>query len=206
MDGTPGRSGTTKVRAASWIILAMGAAIFALALAGSSRASTSTLGGNLAIVLLGFLVAIPGVFGLMALHGRPGLLLSAGVLALPLSVLSMAGATLPLLVPAVMLLTAYGRARRPARQPRVGAGPLLLVELALVLAGARQLIFEREWVVWSSAQESYGSEVTTLWGAASAAALFGAALAAAWWLSAARRADVARPVLVDSSAEASPAT
>lgn len=55
------------------------------------------------------LVALPGVLAAVGLRGRPALLLTAGIICVPLSFISLAGATLPLLVPATLYLVAYAR-------------------------------------------------------------------------------------------------
>jgi hypothetical protein len=56
------------------------------------------------------LVSLPVVLAAIGLR-RPPALVAAGALSLPLSLLSLAGATLPLIVPGVLYLVAYGRAR-----------------------------------------------------------------------------------------------
>lgn len=79
-------------------------------------------------------VAAPGVLALLALADRPVLLLPAGIMLVPLSFLSFAGVTLPLLVPAVMLFTAYGRrsAALPSRRGQSSVTTLVTVVLLLV--------------------------------------------------------------------------
>lgn len=79
-------------------------------------------------------VAAPGVLALLALAERPVLLLPAAIMLVLLSFLSLAGVTLPLLIPAVMLFTAYGRrsAGLPSRQGQSAVTTLVTVVLLLV--------------------------------------------------------------------------
>lgn len=56
------------------------------------------------------LIGLPGVLAAFGLRRRPALLLVAGIICVPLSFISLAGATLPLLVPATLYLVAYARA------------------------------------------------------------------------------------------------
>lgn len=53
------------------------------------------------------LAGSPAVVAIFGLQGRPALILTAGIMCLPLSFISLAGATLPLLVPGVLYLIAY---------------------------------------------------------------------------------------------------
>jgi hypothetical protein len=55
------------------------------------------------------LIAAPAFLAGAGLLGSPGYLLAAGILCVPLSFISLAGATLPLLVPAVLFLLAHNR-------------------------------------------------------------------------------------------------
>jgi hypothetical protein len=73
------------------------------------------------------LVSLPVALGTIGLR-RPTALLAAGALSMPLSLLSLAGATLPLLIPGVLYLVAYGRAH--VGQTRVPAGLILLFVIA----------------------------------------------------------------------------
>ena len=61
------------------------------------------------VVFVG-LIGLPGMLAAVGLRGRPALLLAAGIICVPLSLISLAGATLPLLVPAALYLVAYARA------------------------------------------------------------------------------------------------
>lgn len=55
------------------------------------------------------LTAVPLSLAGLGLRGRPRLLLAAGIVCVPLSLMSLAGATLPLLLPALCYFTAYHR-------------------------------------------------------------------------------------------------
>ena len=57
----------------------------------------------------GALIAAPGVLALMAMRRRPALYLAAAILYVPISFLSMAGITLPLLFVGAMALVAHSR-------------------------------------------------------------------------------------------------
>ena len=55
------------------------------------------------------LVGAPVAVAIFGLRGRPALLLTAGVICVPLSFISLAGATIPLLLPALFYMGAYMR-------------------------------------------------------------------------------------------------
>lgn len=60
-------------------------------------------------------IALPGVLAFVARRRRPGLYLAAGMIATVGAFASMAGAALPMLIPAGMALVAYGRHSGEAR-------------------------------------------------------------------------------------------
>ena len=62
----------------------------------------------------GAVAAAPGVLALLSVHDRPALVLPAAVLLVPMSFISFALVTLPLLVPACMLFRRYRRDRTGA--------------------------------------------------------------------------------------------
>ncbi|MDQ6909823.1 MAG: hypothetical protein M3Z84_03410 [Actinomycetota bacterium] len=101
------------------------------------------LEGAAGALALGFAVAVPGIAALLSLDHRSALLLPAGMLLVPLSFLSFALVTLPLLIPAVMLFVAFGR--RSATEPVAPARAVLstlsvvgLVILAVVMLFVHQ--------------------------------------------------------------------
>lgn len=55
------------------------------------------------------LAGVPAPLAIWGIKHRPALLLTAGILCLPLSLISLAGATLPLLLPGALYMTAYAR-------------------------------------------------------------------------------------------------
>lgn len=139
--------------------------------------------GLLAAIALASVVAAPGVAALLALVDRPALLLPAGVVLIPLSALSFAGATLPLLIPAIMLFVAYGR--RSAAQP-VGAGRATLTTVAvlgLLVAATVALFVHQDPRTFSTANGSGGvSNVVSIEESLTSLSLTGAAVSAGWLL------------------------
>lgn len=101
------------------LVVLAGAALAVVRFVGGTPAERG-LEGAMGALALGTVVAAPGVLALLGLADRPALLLPAAIVLVPLSFLSFAGVTLPLLIPAVMLFVAYGR--RSSTQP---ARPLL---------------------------------------------------------------------------------
>lgn len=63
------------------------------------------------------IVAIPAVLAAVGVHNPTTLPWATGI-TLPLSLLSLAGATLPLILPAIFYLLGYGAAARPTEQIR----------------------------------------------------------------------------------------
>jgi hypothetical protein len=143
----------------------------------AQRAMEGPWGG----IALGAVIAAPGVLVLLALHDRPGLLLPAGVILVPLSFLSFAGVLLPLLVVAAVLFAAYGR--RSAGHPEVPwrTAFTTVVVVALLLAAAVSLFVHED-------QRSYTtptgggstSDVITPAETLIAVALASAAIAVGW--------------------------
>lgn len=80
------------------------------------------------------LLAAPGVLTILA-EAHPALLVTVGVILVPLSMLSLAGVLLPLLVPAVFAFVAYARRRREQPPPFMPAAVTTVVVL-VCLAGA----------------------------------------------------------------------
>jgi hypothetical protein len=71
----------------------------------------------------GALIAASGILALLSLRHRPALLLPAAVLLVPLSFLSFALVTLPLLIPAALLFRTFARAAEPRSGWRVPRTP-----------------------------------------------------------------------------------
>ena len=167
-----------------------------LVLAGLGIASLRFFGGSppeqhlydlLGALALGAIVAAPGVLALLARYDRPALLLPAGVVLIPLSFLSFALVTLPLLIPAVMLFVDYARRSRthPVGWKRATAVTVLV--LALLVGALLALVVHQDPREYTTATASYGtSDVITAAEALVSLALVGAALAMAWVLAAPR--------------------
>ena len=173
LDGT--------VLVAGVVALALGAAIGVIRYVGGSPAERG-VEGALGACALGAVIAAPGALALLARAGRPRLLIPAGVLLIPLAGVSMAGVTLPLLIPAVMLFVAYGR-RRPQTDPY----PPLLVALSsaivvmLVVAALITLFAHDDPRSWSTPTTSGStSDVITTGEALVSLVFVGAALALGW--------------------------
>jgi hypothetical protein len=98
------------------------------------------------LVALGWaaLFGAPGMLVLLGLRDRPSLLLAVGVILVPLSLLSFAGVLLPLLIPAVLLIVAYGRRAPASPQPRVPAGITAAIVVALLVGSAMALFVHQD--------------------------------------------------------------
>lgn len=132
----------------------------------------------------GMVIAAPGVLALVALRDRPALLLPAAWLLVPLSFISFALVTLPLLVPSFLLFRAYLRAAPEASGWR--AATTTIAVLALLVAAGLSLFTRqdaREWVTASAAYST--SDVITYVEAAASLTLTAAAIAVGWRLAAA---------------------
>jgi hypothetical protein len=129
-------------------------------------------------IAFGAVVAAPGVLALLSVHDRPALALPAALVLLPLSFISFALVTLPLLVPAVLLFRRYVRAPGPKGRD---AATTFAVALLLVTAGLA-LFAHEDPRSWTTATESGStSDVVTYAEAAVAVGLAGAAVAGGWW-------------------------
>ena len=100
------------------------------------------------------LTCVPAAIALAARRRRPGLYVLSAVLTLPLSFLSLAGATLPLLIPGAMYVVAA------MREQRRGRVPLLLnalVTTALCVAAVAAPFVHPDPVCWTRATFVDGS-------------------------------------------------
>ncbi len=170
------------VRAVGVLLVAAGLALALLRYVGGSPAERG-VEGALGSLALGAPVAVTGVLALLALRDRPVLLLPAAIALVPLSFLSFAGVTLPLLIPAVMLVLAYGRRsarRRPPRGTTIGS----VVAIFALLFAAVVVLFLREDLRTYSTATSSGSISDTISIAESlpSLALSAAAVVAGWLL------------------------
>lgn len=129
-------------------VVAVGALVVAagLALAGfrfvGGTPPEQGVEGAIGSLALGAVVVAPGVLAMLAVRDRPALLLPAAIALIPLSFLSFALVTLPLLIPAVMLLIGYGR--RSGGYVALGKTAGTLLAVLVLLAGAVVVLFIHE--------------------------------------------------------------
>lgn len=178
--GVAGSSGF--VRAVGVLLVAAGLALALLRYLGGSPAERG-VEGALGSLALGAPVAVTGVLALLALRDRPVLLLPAAIALVPLSFLSFAGVTLPLLIPAVMLVLAYGRRsarRRPPRGTTIGS---VVAIFALLFAAVVVLFLREDLRTYSTATGSGSiSDTISLAESLPSLALSAAAVVAGWLL------------------------
>lgn len=139
----------------------------------------------LGALTLGVIVAAPGLLALLARQGRPALVVPAGAALVPLSFSSFSGVTLPLLIPAVMLIAGYGHGSAGGSRPRAAAGAVALAFLMLIVA-AFMLLFTHDDPASYSTPTRRGStsDVIVAWESLRSLALAALAVGSAWWLSA----------------------
>ncbi len=87
---------------------------------------------RLAPLAFGVLLTMPGILAMLG-RRRPALYLAAGVLGIPLMFVSFSGVAFPLLVPAVMSLTAYAK-RSGDSVPRLAAPVIAMLAFVLGIA------------------------------------------------------------------------
>jgi len=139
-------------------------------------------------VAFGAVIAAPGVLAFLALHDRPALLLPATLLLIPLSFISFALVTLPLLIPAFLMFRTYVRAAPKGSSGRAAVtttAVLLLLVAALVALFANE--DAREYVTDTAV---YGtSDIVTYAEAALSLALTLTGIVVGWWATAHRTSD-----------------
>lgn len=179
-----GRVGSPAfIRGVAALLIVAGAGLAAIRFAGASPVEDGVEGaiGSLA---LGAPVMATGVLALLAVRGRAVLLLPVAVVLVPMSFLSFALVTLPLLVPAVMLFVAYGRRSsiESVSGPRA-ALTTALVSVLLVAAVAALFVHldPREYTTPTTSGGT--SDVITVVEALISLALTGTAVAAGRYLS-----------------------
>ena len=181
----PGRMRVAELGSV-WIGIAAGAGLTVVrAVKGDSydRALLPTLA-------FGVAVAVPGLLALMAGRRRPGLYLASGLVYLPMSFLSLAGVTLPLILVAAMAFVAYGR-HGDEEVPQVWAPLTAVIMLILTIASFAALLFGGgDDPRCSSTQSTTSCTSDIITNGESLIALFGVGmtLGAAWFLSAPGRA------------------
>jgi hypothetical protein len=171
------------------LVVLAGAALAAVRFVGGTPTEQG-LEGAMGALALGTIVAVPGVLALLGLADRPALLIPAATVLVPLSFLSLAGVTLPLLIPAVMLFIAYGR--RSSAQPAPPGRAVLTTAsvLALLIAAVVALFFHQDPRTYSTANGGGStSDVITAIESLISLTLATAAIAAGWLLAAPEQAS-----------------
>jgi hypothetical protein len=178
-----GLVGSTGFIATMGGLIVMGGAALAAVRFLLGTPAEQGLEGAIGALALGTLVAVPGVLALLGLADRPALLLPAATMLIPLSFLSFAGVTLPLLIPAVMLFVAYSR--RSSTQPaRLGRTALTTASVfALLVAAGAALLLHQDPRSYSTGNGGGStSDVITVVESLISLALATAAIAAGWLL------------------------
>lgn len=142
-----------------------------------------------AAIAFGIVIATPAFLALMARHRRPGLYLASGLVLLPMSFLSFAGVTLPLIFVAAMAFVAYGR-HADEEIPMVWAPLTALVLFILAIASIAVLLFaggDDPRCVSTATSTSCTSDVITDGEALAALGIVVVMVAAGWFLSKPRR-------------------
>ncbi len=181
--GIAGSSGFVVAVGAS--VVAAGLALAGLRFVGGTPLERGVEGATGALAL-GAVVAAPGVLTMLAASDRPAMLLPAASVLIPLSFLSFALVTLPLLIPAVMLLISYGR--RSVGYQAVGTAAGTFLAVVVLLAGAVVVLFiHRDPRSYTTATGGGStSDVITYGESLSSLALTSCALASGWVLAAPR--------------------
>lgn len=188
------RGGDLGVAGASTFIVTTGALVV---MAGLALAAFRFVGGIppeqgaegvFGSLALGVTIAVPGILAILAVHDRPVLLLPAAITLVPLSFLSFAGVTLPLLIPAVMLCIAYGRRSSGHAPPKgTSAGSVAAVFMLLVAAVAVLFLHEDPRTYSTARSSGSTSDVITYAESLPSLALSAAAVAGGWFLAGPRR-------------------
>jgi hypothetical protein len=97
--------------------MVMGLGLTCLLLANGGDEPSDRAASYLGALALGMVATLPGALAMLG-RRRPALFLAAGLVGVPISFISMGGATLPLLLPTGMAFVAYGR-RAADAIPRV---------------------------------------------------------------------------------------
>jgi hypothetical protein len=180
-----GRAGSVGViRSVAAFLVAAGAGIAVLRFVGRSPAD-SGLGSVLGSIALGAPVAAAGLLAILALRGRAILLVPAASLLVPMSFLSFALVTLPLLAPAVLLFVAYGRRSRLEHRRGVRDALTVAVVIPLLIAAVVVLLVHQDPRSYATATESGStSDVITVAEALLSLMLTTTAVTAGWVLAA----------------------
>lgn len=157
------------VHITSGLVIAAGVALMVvryLGVAPPGRGAEAAIGA----VAFGGVVAAPGILATLAYRrDQPALLLPAAVVLVPLSFISFALVTLPLLIPAFLLVRVWARSGSGRR--RLGASLLYAAATVALLVGAFVALFihqdPRSWDVAADGTVTASTvEVTGGWGEA----------------------------------------
>lgn len=166
----------------SALALLIAAALGAVFSAGAGPAETGAERALGALAIAAILGA-PGVLALLARRGRPPLLVVGGITLVPLSLLSFAGATLPLLVPAVLLVRAGTRRSRAGPIPCAPASLTTLLVLVLDATALVALLAHQDPRTWGDGHGGGStSDVVTVAESLVALGLVALAVLSAWYL------------------------
>ncbi len=127
----PARTPRLAEEGSGLIGMVMGIGLTGLLLANGGDEPTDRLASYLGALALGMVATLPGALAMLG-RRRPALYLAAGLIGVPISFISMGGATLPLLLPAGMALVAYGRHAGEA-PPRVNPAIIALGAVVLTI-------------------------------------------------------------------------
>ena len=188
MDRHEGFAGSTGFIVATGLVVMAGGLGLGLLRFVNGVPPEHDVEGAVGALALGAVAAAAGVLALLALRDRPTLLLPAAFVLMPLSMLSFALVTLPLLIPCVLLFLAYGQ-RSDGRQSPVGTTVGVLAAVLTLLVAAVVVLFvhqdPRSYVTANGGGST--SDVITFAESIPSLALTASAIAAGWVLSAPRR-------------------
>jgi hypothetical protein len=182
-DAGRGRSpGDRAVLATAAVALLLAAVLGAVFFAGAGPAESGAERA-LGAIAIAAIVGAPGGLALLARWDRSSLLVVAGVTLVPLSLLSFSGATLPLLVPAVLLVRAGVRRSRSWSTPCAPAALTTLVVLVLEATAVVALLAHQDPRTWGDGHGGGStSNVVTVAESLVALHLVALALLTAWYL------------------------
>lgn len=172
------------IRGVAALLVLAGLGLAAIRFVGASPAEDG-IEGALGSLAFGAPVMATGALALLALRDRAVLLLPAAVVLVPMSFLSFALVTLPLLVPAVMLSVGYRRRSRVESTSGARATVTLWAVVLLLIAAVAALLVHQDPREYSTPTSSGGtSDIITAVEALISLALTATSLAAGWFLSA----------------------
>ena len=184
-DAELGVAGSASfIRAVAAFVVLAGLGLAAIRFAGGSPAERG-VEGVLGSLALGAPVMATGALALLSLRQRATLMLPAAVVLVPMSFLSFALVTLPLLVPAVLLVVGYRRRRDAESRSGLGTAVTLWVVALLLIAAVGALLVHQDPREYATATSSGStSDIITTAEALISLALTSASLVAGWLLSA----------------------